>query len=257
MAERRMFAKTIIDSDAFLDMPTSTQALYFHLGMRADDDGFINSPRKIMKIVGACEDDFKLLIAKRFVLSFESGVIVIKHWRIHNLIQKDRYKATMYTDELARLKLNGNRSYTDCIQNVNTLLPQVSLGEVSLGEVSLGEVSLGEDNTPPPDADFKKVIEAYNNNFPRLITQTISEEIQYWLEDMPADVVIHAIKQADIHNKRNWAYTQAILRSWLDNGVKTLDHAIEISNKKPTSQSQAEQLLALAQKAREAHDDNS
>ena len=84
MAERRMFAKTIIDSDAFLDMPLSSQSLYFHLSMRADDDGFINNPRKIQRMIGASDDDLKLLIAKRFIIPFESGIVVIKHWRIHS-----------------------------------------------------------------------------------------------------------------------------------------------------------------------------
>ena len=99
MAERRMFAKTIIDSDAFLDMPLSAQSLYFHLSMRADDDGFINNPRKIQRMIGASDDDYKLLIAKNFIICFQSGVVVIKHWRIHNYIQSDRYKETVYLEE--------------------------------------------------------------------------------------------------------------------------------------------------------------
>ena len=123
MAERRMFAKTIIDSDAFLDMPLSAQALYFHLGMRADDDGFVNAPKKIQRIVGAGDDDAKILIAKNFIIPFNSGVIVIKHWRIHNTIQRDRYKATTYQDEFAQLSVKQNKAYTlgaeqDCIQDV-------------------------------------------------------------------------------------------------------------------------------------------
>ena len=92
MAERRMFAKTIIDSDAFLDMPATSQLLYFHLAMRADDDGFVNSPKKILRVIGCGEDDLKLLFAKKFLIPFDSGVVVIKHWKIHNYIQKDRYK---------------------------------------------------------------------------------------------------------------------------------------------------------------------
>ena len=97
MAGRRMFAKTIIDSDIFLDMPLSTQALYFHLSMRADDDGFINNSKKIQRMIGCGDDDLKLLIAKKFLIPFESGVVVIKHWRIHNYIQNDRYTETNYT----------------------------------------------------------------------------------------------------------------------------------------------------------------
>ena len=113
MSERRMFAKTIIDSDAFLDMPLSTQALYFHLSMRADDDGFVNNPKRIQRTVGASDDDCKLLIMKRFILIFPSGVIAIKHWRIHNYIQKDRYKETVYTKEKSKLYINQNNAYTD------------------------------------------------------------------------------------------------------------------------------------------------
>ena len=113
MAERRMFTQKIIDSDAFLDMPLTTQALYFHLNMRADDDGFINNPKKICRMIGASDDDLKLLIAKRFVLAFEKGVIVIKHWRMHNLIRKDRYSPTQYEDEFMSLDIKDNGSYTE------------------------------------------------------------------------------------------------------------------------------------------------
>ena len=117
MAERRMFAKTIIDSDAFLDMPATTQLLYFHLSMRADDDGFINKPKGIMRTCGCKDDDMKLLIAKKFIIPFESGIVVIKHWKIHNYIAKDRYTETKYKEEKATLMLDENKSYTQCIQN--------------------------------------------------------------------------------------------------------------------------------------------
>lgn len=112
MAEKRMFAKTIIDSDAFLDMPLSTQALYFHLSMRADDEGFINNPKKIQRMTGASEDDLKLLVAKNFVIPFESGIVVIKHWRIHNYIRADRLVATKYKEEREQLELKDNGAYT-------------------------------------------------------------------------------------------------------------------------------------------------
>ena len=131
MAEKRMFSKRVIDSDAFLDMPLTTQALYFHLNMRADDDGFVNNPKKIKRMIGASDDDLTLLLAKRFVLGFESGVIVIKHWRMHNYIQNDRYKETAYLEEKSHLILKENKSYsfmeTDCIQDVSSLEPQIRL----------------------------------------------------------------------------------------------------------------------------------
>lgn len=125
MAERRMFAKSIIDSDAFLDMPMSAQALYFHLAMRADDDGFVNNPRKIQRMVGAGEDDAKVLLAKRFLLAFDTGVIVIKHWRIHNYINPDRYKPTVYAEEKAQLTKKANGAYTwACDQTGDNLVPE-------------------------------------------------------------------------------------------------------------------------------------
>ena len=113
MAERRMFSKQIIDSDAFLDMPLSAQALYFHLSMRADDEGFVNNPKKIQRMVGASDDDCKLLVLKRFILTFDSGFIVIKHWRIHNYIRSDRFKETVHVKEKATLSLNENHAYTE------------------------------------------------------------------------------------------------------------------------------------------------
>lgn len=112
MAERRMFAKTIVLSDAFLDMPMSARCLYFTLGMLADDDGFVNAPRSIMRQCGASDDDMKLLIAKKFCLIFDSGVIVIKHWRINNYLQKDRINPTKYVDEKAMLELDEKGGYT-------------------------------------------------------------------------------------------------------------------------------------------------
>lgn len=108
-----MFTQKIVDSDAFLDMPLSTQALYFHLNMRADDDGFINNPKRIQRSIGATDDDLKLLLAKRFLICFENGVIVIKHWRMHNTLKKDRYNPTQYQDELARLEVKDNKAYTE------------------------------------------------------------------------------------------------------------------------------------------------
>lgn len=112
MANKRMFTMKIVDTDAFLDMPLSTQCLYFHLNMRADDDGFIGNPKRIEKIIGANDDDLKLLIAKRFVILFDDGVIVIKHWRMHNTLSRDRYVETSYTDEKKKLLLKDNGSYS-------------------------------------------------------------------------------------------------------------------------------------------------
>lgn len=159
MASRRMFSKTIIDSDLFLDMPLSTQALYFHLCMRADDDGFINNPKKIQRMIGANDNEMRLLIANQFIIPFENGLIVIKHWKIHNYIQKDRYRPTLYTDQKALLEITENNEYqlnnlsvynmdTDCIQNVSnvdtTRTQNGRLGKVRLGKVRLGKCRVSE-----------------------------------------------------------------------------------------------------------------
>ena len=135
MAQKRMFTMKIVDSDAFLDMPLSTQCLYFHLNMRADDDGFVGNPKKIMRMIGASEDDFKILLAKKFLIIFDNNVVVIKHWWMHNTLAKDRYQETSYTDEKSMLKIKDNKSYTlgddgkaiekpACKQNVNKMLTE-------------------------------------------------------------------------------------------------------------------------------------
>ena len=140
MAERRMFAKTIIDSDAFLDMPLSTQSLYFHLSMRGDDDGFINNPKKIQRMIGASDDDLKLLIAKNFIIPFESGIVVIKHWKIHNYIRGDRKKQTVYPEEMSLLKTKENGAYA-LIETIPAIKENNSLGE-TMRQESYRESSL-------------------------------------------------------------------------------------------------------------------
>lgn len=142
MAERRMFAKTIIDSDAFLDMPVSARLLYYDLGMRADDDGFINSPKKIMRMIGASNDDINILIARKFVIPFESGIVVIKHWRINNYLRNDRYTETKYLDEKNTLEVDKNGAYTPKNDNgIPTGIPTVSTGKVRLGKDSIGYIN--------------------------------------------------------------------------------------------------------------------
>lgn len=136
-----MFAKKITESDTFLDMPSSTQMLYFHLSMNADDDGFVNNPKKIQRMCGASDDDFKLLIAKSFVILFESGVIVIKHWKMHNYIQSDRYRPTDYVEEKSMLGLKKNKAYTLDEEKMDTRCIQ----DVSVGKVSKGKDSIGKD----------------------------------------------------------------------------------------------------------------
>lgn len=140
MAHRRMFSPDIVESEEFLSMPVSSQALYFHLGMNADDDGFIQ-PKLTLKMIGANEDDLKVLLAKRFLLPFETGVVVIKHWLIHNMIRADRYKPTRFQNEKKTLKIKDNKAYTERLNsrqpNGNQMAPQVRLGKDRIGKVRL------------------------------------------------------------------------------------------------------------------------
>ena len=134
MANRRMFSLDVVDTDKFLDLPISSQALYFHLGMRADDDGFISSPKRVITIIGAKLDDLKLLIAKGFIIAFDDGIIVIRHWKQNNYIQNDRHKSTIYQNQLETLTINNGAYdvYTQCIQNVSKAYPQYSIDKNSI-----------------------------------------------------------------------------------------------------------------------------
>lgn len=158
MAQRRMFSPDIVESEEFISMPLTSQALYFHLGMNADDDGFIQ-PRKVMRSVGFADDDLKVLLSKRFLLPFETGVVVIKHWLIHNMIRADRYKPTRFIEEKSRLFIKEDKGYTDKeplgLQSGNQRLPQVRLGKVRLGKESKEkEVAVA----PSPSKKVKKFI---------------------------------------------------------------------------------------------------
>ena len=158
MAERRMFAKTIVDSDAFLEMPMSARLLYYDLGMRADDDGFVNSPKKIMKMIGASNDDMNILILRKFIIPFDSGIVVIKHWKIHNYIRNDRYKPTPYIKEKAMLEMKTNDGYT--LKN-NVGIPDVYQMDTqdSLDKDSLDKDSLDKDSLTPSLSEPKKINE--------------------------------------------------------------------------------------------------
>lgn len=206
MAERRMFAKTIIDSDAFLDMPTSAQNLYFHLGMRADDDGFINNPKKIQRMINAADDDLKLLIAKSFVIPFESGVCVIKHWKIHNYIQKDRYKETVYQEEKGLISTKENGAYTlsvnalpePCIHDGYGLETQVRLGKVSL------ELEKGKDSTADMPATPSKPVK-------RFIKPTVDEVSAYCMERRNN---VGPDKFMDYYTSNGWRVGKNPMKDW-------------------------------------------
>lgn len=161
MANRRMTSLDVIDTDAFLEMPVSSQLLYFHLNARADDDGFVSNPKKLARLIGPGDDDLKVLIAKKFIISFEDGVVVIKHWRINNFIRKDRYQETKYLDHKQALYIRGNGAYTLTEDGRSTPVPlghfsqelvdqRLTSGQRSIGKYRLGKDS--KDQQPEPQA---------------------------------------------------------------------------------------------------------
>lgn len=175
MGDHRCFSNSVVDGDYFLDMPLTTQALYFHLGMKADDDGFVDSPKKIVRAVGCAEDDLKLLISKGFVIGFNSGVIVITHWHIHNSIRKDRYKPTLFQKEKQQLLLSEIKTYTLADNQLTTICQpsdnQMSAqGKVSKDKVSKDKVSKANKLTlmsASADArahfDYQSVVDSFNS----------------------------------------------------------------------------------------------
>lgn len=143
MADKRMFSLKIVDSDLFLDMPLSSQCLYFHLSMRADDDGFVDNPKKIIKIIGANDDDLKILITKGFVIVLEKGIIVITHWKINNFIRKDRYKSTMYIEQKQLLYQIENGAYiSEESVGCHLVNQRLSSGQPSIDKGRLDKVSI-------------------------------------------------------------------------------------------------------------------
>lgn len=262
MAERRMFAKSVIDSDLFLDMPPTTQMLYFHLAMRADDDGFINNPRRIQRMIGASDDDMRILIAKQFILTFENGVIVIRHWKLHNYIRKDMYHPTEYQAERQMLSLKNNKSpyelnadagsqdssrtcngyVTDSSRTCNET---VSIGKDRKGKDRIGKVRLDaaathtRDTTPDTncqdvDNNLAECIKLYANNINPLMGGIEQEQLLSLYDQYHAEWLKEAIKEAVSTGGRSIKYIQCILDRWSREGFKS-------SRKKHRQANQADQ----------------
>ncbi len=227
-----MFAKTIIDSDAFLDMPITARLLYYDLAMRADDDGFVNSPKKIMRMIGASQDDLGILAMRKFIIPFDNGVVVIKHWRIHNYIRKDTYNETNYKEQKALLRLDENNAYTFVDDTLTERGRVEDTGKDRLGKDRLGKDNMSNTNVLdcPTKSDLDKknyVFQEETNLWNELKTLGItpirgispdSERAkhlkarfnQYGAESFKE--IIEAIKQSDFlqgkHNgKRPWQVT--------------------------------------------------
>ena len=221
-----MFAKTIIDSDAFLDMPLSAHALYFHLSMRADDDGFINNPKKIQRMIGASDDDLKLLIAKRFIIPFESGIVVIKHCKIHNYNRNDRYKPTVYEDEKSLLQVKENGVYTVGIPSDNQVTYQMDTQDrLGKDRLELGKDSIEKD-IPATDINVgsKRPSKRKHGEYKHVLLTAEEKEKLYteygqWLTDNSITFLDEYIEMKGYKAKSHYL----AIRKWVVDAVKERD----------------------------------
>ena len=260
MAERRMFAKTIIDSDNFLDMSLSTQALYFHLAMRADDDGFINNPKRIQRMIGASDDELKMLIAKQYIIPFDSGVVVIKHWRIHNYIRKDR-KQPSTCEEVNQLQVDSQGVYEllpPCQPSDNQVptarrppyqpsdnqVPAKRSTQVSIGKdsIELGKskyrdrVSIAaaanardtpssekcqEKNQDLYDDDRGEVVKAFCDNLQPFAGNLVLEQLNDVYNRYGKQWCLEAIKETAVNGGRSIQYVIKVLERWERDGFKS------------------------------------
>lgn len=224
-----MFSRKITETDHFLEMPLSSQALYFHLNMGADDEGFIDKAKTIQRTIGASDDDMKLLIAKGFLIPFDSGVVVVRHWRIHNYIQADRFQATIYQNEKEQLdfdksKIASIKPLDQCIQNVSKMDTQVRLGEDSLDKDRLDKVNYlysGEEK----EKSLSQIIKSTNVKINDRQIQQIQEYIA--LDDMTVEMIDYAIQLTEDAGAESFNYLNKILSSWKDKGLTSLDEAKE------------------------------
>lgn len=220
MAQKRMFNNSVVGSDEFLEMPDSSQNLYFHLSMQADDDGFVDKWKSIMRMTGKKEDDLKILIAKSFVIPFDTGVLVIRHWRLNNYLQKDRYKETIYKDEKARLTIDKSNVYnldTECIHSIDkNRLDKISIDKNSKEKEQEESESCGD--------GFQKVSKFYEENI-NLLTPYTSKVLEDFTDELGEDLVIYAMQISIENNKRTISYIKAILNNWSKANIKTLAEA--------------------------------
>ena len=219
MAQKRMFSLSVVDTDQFLEMPISSRLLYYELGMRADDDGFVDNWKKILMFTGLKDDDMKLLIAKNFIIPFESGVIVIRHWRLNNYLQKDRTKPTIYKEEFNQLAIDNNNVYTldtKCIHSID----KNSIDKNSIDKNSIDKEEINKE-------ERKDLFTFIENNFGRTLNPIEYEEVSK-LEDN--ELTRYAIRQAILNNAYSLKYIKSILKNYEAKNITTVQQAQEDEN---------------------------
>ena len=223
MAQKRMFDKTITNNDNFLEMPDSTQNLYFHLSMEADDDGFVDNWKSIMRMTGKKEDDLKLLIAKRFIIPFETGVIVIKHWRINNYLRKDRYHQTKYLKEKSLLTIEENEEYE---LKKDFGIPIGNREENSIVKNSIVKNSI-EENSIVECTEQKKQDTIYDflqKELGRTLSPSEIEKVKEWEDN---ELTRYAVKVAILNGAYTINYIDTIIYNWQKLGIKSVSQAQE------------------------------
>lgn len=251
MAERRMLSKKIIDTDLFMDMPTTAKLLYFYMNLHADDDGFIGNAKTVIRMIGANDDDLLILIAKKFLISFDNGILVIKDWRVHNYIRKDTYHETIYTEQKALLDVDSNGSYTSRGRGVDESLTQVRLGKDRLGKDRVvvaesktenhdNDIPVETENKKPADENdepFEDAMSLYRQNASEYMPAT-AQQLLDWIDDfakvsgnsnMANNIVSLAMHESMDNGSIKMSYINAILKSWSNQGVTNLEQAKKAS----------------------------
>ena len=233
MAQRRMFSRKITDTDKFIEMPATTQNLYFHLNMNADDEGFVDRVSIIQRMIGASGDDLKLLIAKGFIIPFESGVVVIRHWRIHNYIQADRFQATIYQNEKSQIEYDETKTANikpleQCVQDVYKLDTQVRLGKDSLDKERLELDKVNNHNNTVPVENKKSLSKIFKDSEIKLNERHLQMIYEYIaLDHFTVPMIQYAVERTEDAGSTSFNYLNKILKSWKDKGYTTLEEVKE------------------------------
>lgn len=233
MANKRMFSIDVTETDSFLEMPLTAQALYFHLGMRGDDDGFVSNPRSIMRVAGCSEGDLAILAEAGYIISFRSGVIVISDWKVNNNLRNDRYKPTTFQSERSMLSETANKRYilngvptgnqmdTNGIPSDNQMTPQPNVTQRNQTQRSSSSNDTAAAADSRTDSDLAEIVQHFQEVigvFPR----SALDKLQRWREVYPVEIIRAAIDEAAENNVRKWRYVDGVLKGWQADGVRTL-----------------------------------
>lgn len=226
MANKRMFSSDVTETDSFLETPLTAQALYFHLGMRGDDDGFVSNPRSIMRVTGCCESDLNVLVESGYIITFRSGVIVISDWKVNNYLRGDRYKSTIFQDELSMLKETANKRYVLADDNQPSTIG-IPTGNQVTTQYRIEENRAVVDKATTAaaasrlDTALSEIVQHYEKTlgtFPR----SALDKLKRWQEVYSTELICKAFDEAAENNVRKWRYVDGILKGWQADGVRTL-----------------------------------